>query len=257
MRRLNRSQQRFLATVLVLSGSVIGLSVGVSFIRAHAQGMDGGALPPPTMDQPAAVPVPDQGQPAAAIPGAPPPSVDPTQLPPPPPPAELPPPPPTADIPPVPPAAVAPPTANIPPPPSALPVDAADPSFNVNNEGFIYNPEGLRDPFFPSRKPGERIAVDKPIEAPKSTEPNFDPKDPLQAFELREYRLVAILWDVREPKAMVSTPDGKVWTIRQKVRLGRAGAVVAAIRESEIVVVEPNPDGSYVNASTRVISIKK
>lgn len=123
----------------------------------------------------------------------------------------------------------------------------------VSPEGFIYNPEGLRDPFIPIRK-GK---VELPPEMRPPGEVEFNPQDPLQAFSVSEYKLVGVLWDARDPRAMVRTPEGKVYTIRKKIRLGREGAVVAAIRESEIVVVEPNPDGTYVNASTRIITMKK
>lgn len=257
---MTRRTQRLIATCLVASGGITGLWVGVSFIRAQAQsgGIDGN--------------IPTDGVPAPPNPAAPPPAEQPPAAPPtkpPSPPAQPPQAPPQAP----PAAAEQPPAAQqpLPPPPPMdgnvpaedlqggpqdVPADGA--GFRAATDGFIYNPEGLRDPFFPSRglqiAPPTPIVPTGPVAAP---EPDFDVNDPLQKYELREYRLVAVLWDVRHPKAMVATPDGKVWTIRQKVRLGRAGAVVAAIRESEIVVVEPNPDGSYVNASTRVISIKQ
>lgn len=127
---------------------------------------------------------------------------------------------------------------------------------NVNPEGFIYNPEGLRDPFYPTRKGREEVVTTAPEIRPPN-EVDFNPQDPLQAFTLAEYKLVGVMWEVREPRAMVQTPDQKVYVIRRKIRLGREGAVVAAIRESEIVVVEPNPDGTYVNATTRVIPMRK
>lgn len=138
---------------------------------------------------------------------------------------------------------------------SAPPNSPEDFSFRtVNPEGFIYNPEGLRDPFFQVRKGGQQT---RPEDEQPSVEMEFNPQDPLQAYPLNEYRLVGVLWDVREPRAMVLTPNGKVYSVRRKIRLGREGAVVAAVRESEVVVVQPNPDGTYVNASTRVISMKK
>lgn len=239
---MNRRTQRLIATALVTSGAMTGMWAGVSFFRAQGQEANPAAELPANPNAP-------------AQPNAPPDAANPGQE------MALPP-------------DGAPPAGNLPPPPgqdAQIPPEGAEDlqggpqdipagdgtAFRGASDGFIYNPEGLRDPFFPGRgvQPEQPKGPELPL--PPTAEPDFDPKDPLQAFELREYRLVAVLWDVRDPKAMVSTPDGKVWTIRQKVRLGRAGAVVAAIRESEIVVVEPNPDGSYVNASTRVISIKK
>lgn len=127
----------------------------------------------------------------------------------------------------------------------------------VNPEGFIYNPEGLRDPFFPVRKGGPRM-VDQPTEEVKQqAEIEYDPREPLQSERLIDYRLVGVLWDVRDPRALIQTPQGRVMTVKKKYRLGREGAVIVAIRESEIVVAEPNPDGTYSNASTRVINMKK
>lgn len=125
---------------------------------------------------------------------------------------------------------------------------------NVNPEGFIYNPEGLRDPFFPSRAGRPEIPLE---EARPVTELDYNAQDPLQAFPLSEYKLVAVMWSVREPRAMILAGDKKTYVIRKKIRLGREGAVVVAIRESEIVVAEPNPDGTYVNANTRVIGMRK
>lgn len=125
---------------------------------------------------------------------------------------------------------------------------------NVNPEGFIYNPEGLRDPFYPSRQGRPDVPVE---ETRPAVELDYNPQDPLQAFPLEEYRLVAVMWSVREPRAMVLAPDKKTYVIKKKIRLGREGAVVVAIRESEIVLAEPNPDGTYVNANTRIMPMRK
>lgn len=134
--------------------------------------------------------------------------------------------------------------------PLAPPIESRpDLQRSYGGDGFIYNPEGLRDPFFPATGQGTEVA--------RPRDQVYDVNDPLQAYELREYRLVAVLWDVNEPRALVATPDGKIWTIRQKYRLGRGGAVVAAIRESEVIIVEPNVDGTFKGAPTRILTMKK
>ncbi len=127
----------------------------------------------------------------------------------------------------------------------------------VNPEGFIYNPEGLRDPFFPVRKGGPKMVETTSDEVKAGADVEYDPLEPLQAEKLLDYRLVGVMWDVKDPRALIQTPAGRVIAVRKKYRLGREGAVIVAIRESEIVVAEPNPDGTYSNASTRVISMKK
>ncbi|PWU15963.1 MAG: hypothetical protein C5B49_11190 [Bdellovibrio sp.] len=140
-------------------------------------------------------------------------------------------------------------------PPTTTPANnAAPPAIPLPSVGdaFTYSPEGLRDPFFPEGMSDARSTVLK-----STGEVDYDPHDPLQSYELKQYHLVGVLWNVPEPKAMVSTPDGKVWTIRQKVRLGREGAVVAAIRESEIVLVKANADGTFKNAVPIVMAMKK
>lgn len=251
-RSISRRMQRMTAIGLISTGAITGLWAGVSFFRVQAQGND------PNLPADVAPPAVDP-----SIPPADPASAQQLQAQPPvqtPPAAGAPPGVPTTS--PNAPDLAAPPE-EMPNEMQGGPQDIPPPDGGVvrtTTDGFIYNPEGLRDPFFPARGIQPQRPTEPQLSGPTNEKPpelDYDPKDPLQAFELREYRLVAVLWDVREPKAMVSTPDGKVWTIRQKVRLGRAGAVVAAIRESEIVIVEPNPDGSYVNASTRVMSIKR
>lgn len=236
MRKFSRHQ--WIAVSLIGAGITLGSVVGSSFLRARAQNPPAGNLPPPSPDPalplentspPPSAPVPEMAPPPAAQ--------APTGAP-----------------------ATPPPPGDLPP----LPTDAFPPGTPGTGEtavktmgidGFIYQPEGLRDPFFPIRK-----AVPKDESQAIEVKPHeqvYDAKDPLQSFEVREYRLVGVLWNVKDPKAMVSTPDGKIWTIRQKNRLGREGCIVAAIRESEIVIAEPNADGSYVNATTRIMSMKK
>lgn len=257
-------RQKWIALSLIVMGIVAGSIVGSSLLRAKAQETSAlpapgdGSLPPPTEG----LPPPDMQIPPPAVnQQAPPPSAAPDPLPdhppgisPPSPPESLPPPPPIDSG-----AQIPPPPTELPPlPPEGMGVEAENSSMEnsvkgLGIEGFIYQPEGLRDPFFPLKK-----VIPLGDEVPEvKADLEFDPKDPLQSFELREYRLVGVLWNVREPKAMVATPDGKIWTIRQKYRLGREGCIVAAIRESEIVIAEPNADGSYVNAATRVITMKK
>lgn len=147
---------------------------------------------------------------------------------------------------------------------NGLPLDESSPSIPqepalrvVNPEGFIYNPEGLRDPFFPTRRGGPIVVDSATGDVKQSAEIEYDPREPLQSDKLADYRLVGVMWDVKDPRALIQTPQGKVLTVKKKFRLGREGAVIVAIRESEIVVAEPNPDGTYANASTRVITMKK
>lgn len=218
---MNWTPRQIVAGLFVFCGLVVGYSVATNLFQAQAQDS-----------------VPGQGMDNSA----------------PPPTESLPP----TDLPPLestPPGLPGTDPALAPPQPVSTPLEPA--LRVVNPEGFIYNPEGLRDPFFPVRKGGPKLTDTPTDEVKPNVEMEFDPREPLQSERLMDYRLVGVLWDVKNPRALIQHPQGKILTVRRKYRLGREGAVVVAIRESEIVVAEPNPDGTYTNATTRVISMKK
>lgn len=162
-----------------------------------------------------------------------------------------------------------------------VPLDATlDPGLRMGNtEGFSFEPAGRRDPFAPPKiifsLPGEGASV--PLtegEAPPPTV-GFDPQgpvvpgtqqmgpaaslrggqDPLSSYHLRDFKVVAILWDVRSPRAMVRLPNNRVYTIGVKTKMSRENAVVAAIREREVVVVQPAQDGGYRGGEIRVLKM--
>lgn len=244
-----KSQQLTIQKAVAAGLMMLGAFVGLYFASgrgtdAQAQ-VDGGALPPPSDSLPPAMDLPPPADGSLPPPGDGmlPPGGD--MLPP-----DMAPPP--GDMP-MPDGNAMPPEM---PPGEGLNMQMPDALMqrNVNPEGFIYNPEGLRDPFYPSRAGRPEVPLE---EARPVTELDFNAQDPLQAYPLAEYKLVAVMWSVREPRAMILAGDKKVYVIKKKIRLGREGAVVVAIRESEIVVAEPNPDGTYVNANTRVIGMRK
>lgn len=95
-------------------------------------------------------------------------------------------------------------------------------------EPFIYDPKGRRDPF----KPYTEVQVGEDGEVP------VGPVLPLQRFDLAELKLIGIMWNVQEPKAMFLDPNSRIYTIGKDERIGRNNGYVAAIREGEVVVVE-------------------
>lgn len=150
-------------------------------------------------------------------------------------------------------------------PAAPAPLDASqDPGMRpMNPEGYIYDPTGRRDPFFPPMTlspiitPGQQVAPmqERPSEGPEGVQ-NVETNDPLLSYNLRDYRLVGILWEVSNPRAMVRTPTNQVLTLRLKMRLGRENALVAAIRESEVVVMEPDGKGEYKKGQIHRIRMK-
>lgn len=148
------------------------------------------------------------------------------------------------------------------------PLLAVDPSIEVMEEGFRYDPSGKRDPFQSYIKatpaPDARPAVGQAPAGEEAGRPRRDQLFPdtgqgaraesLTNFDLNQLRLVGVLWDVNDPKAMVRTPSGKVYLLRRLTRIGINNGYVAAIREGEVVVIEMSGDGRTHNS--RIIGIQ-
>jgi type IV pilus assembly protein PilP len=103
-------------------------------------------------------------------------------------------------------------------------------------EGFFedlqYNPADKRDPFLPY------FAIQKQ----KLALGDSTPLEPLQQFALNDLKVIGIIWDVGHPKALIIDPGGKSHIIVENTKLGKEFGYVAAIREGEIIVVEPIQD---------------
>lgn len=111
---------------------------------------------------------------------------------------------------------------------------------------YDYDSKGKRDPFQPyfgqtELTPGAEIG----------------PITFLQRFDLAELKLIGVIWDVSRPKAMILTPAGGVYVVEVNTKVGRNNAYIGAIREGEIVVVEPFDDDGKKSYNTKVIAIGK
>lgn len=145
------------------------------------------------------------------------------------------------------------------PPPPQSPVsqtgtsaDAEMPVFQ-NPEGYHYDPTGRRDPFKPF---GESQAASAPELGPSPDQPTTPP-EPLQTFDVTQFKLLGIIWQVKDPKAMVLDPNGRTHLIRRQTKIGRNNGFVAAIREGEVIVVEPSVGENGVQtAVTRIMNLK-
>jgi Tfp pilus assembly protein PilP len=82
----------------------------------------------------------------------------------------------------------------------------------------------IRDPFKPYRdfktEPGKSVS-----------------RDPLQNLDLNTVTVVAVLWDVSRPRALIKSGEN-LFTVLKGQKLGRNGGDVVAIREGEVVVAE-------------------
>ncbi len=125
---------------------------------------------------------------------------------------------------------------------------AADPNLRLSPDGgFYYEPEGKRDPF-------RSFFVE---EIPTTPGGVAAPVDSLQAYDLSQLKVVAILWNVGDPKALIRSPSGKLFMVRslEKSKIGRNKGYVASIREGEVVVFELSQDGK--TPATRILALQK
>ncbi len=112
-------------------------------------------------------------------------------------------------------------------------------------EPFIYDMVNRRDPFLPF---AEFIPTEDVPNRPMSL---------AQRFSLDELRLVGIMWDVRQPRAMFMDPDKEVLMLGRDESIGNRNGYIAAIREGEVVVVESVRKRGEIIYRTRVLRLER
>jgi type IV pilus assembly protein PilP len=88
-----------------------------------------------------------------------------------------------------------------------------------------YSPLGKRDPFLPATTKTETRKVKRDL-------------SPLEQFELGQLKLVGIVWDTKEPRAMVEDTGGLGYIIRVGTPIGSNEGKVKAIKPDEVVIEE-------------------
>jgi Tfp pilus assembly protein PilP len=93
-----------------------------------------------------------------------------------------------------------------------------------------YNPMGKKDPFLPWGSTIETVG-------PKGCDP-LRPKEFLEGYELLSLKVQGIILTEGEPMALVTTPDGKGYTVRRSMYLGKNCGKVNDIDEDRIKITE-------------------
>ena len=148
---------------------------------------------------------------------------------------------------PIAPAAKKPPTPAKTPPAPAL-VARVEPPPTVM---FSYNPIGKADPFKP-------LVVERPVAPPKKTvaeEIISEGATPLERIDLKQVKLVALIWNVHNPRAMVEDAGGKGYIIAKGTPIGKSRGIVTQITSAGVVVNEKyeTPAGKV---GTRDVTLK-
>ena len=119
-----------------------------------------------------------------------------------------------------------------------------------SNDNFVYSPQGRRDPFEP-------LVTKEPLVADvilKKARPD-SLKGPLEKYELKQFRLLAIMVVRGVPHAMVKAPDGKSYTVKVNDYMGLNGGMVSDIQTKIIDIdqngmrIEKSPDRIVVEES--------
>lgn len=105
-------------------------------------------------------------------------------------------------------------------------------------------PKALRDPF-------------RPFNLDLQEAQNAEPKTPLEQYDLGSLTLVAVIWNVSDPKAMVEDAGGLGYTIGVGTPIGRSGGIVKRI-ESDRVIIEEDYVDFYgeKNKTEKVLQLK-
>ena len=107
--------------------------------------------------------------------------------------------------------------------------EAAEPARAVEpDDDPPYDSAGRRDPFRPPR------AVTATLSGEART--------PLQRYEIGQLRLVAIIYEAREPRAVVEDDDGLGYILKSGTLVGANGGHVRRIERWRVVIEEDSVD---------------
>ena len=147
---------------------------------------------------------------------------------------------------PIAPAAKKPPTPAKTPPALALVARVEPPPMVM----YSYNPKGKINPFKP-------LVVERPAAPKKSfvAEIVSEGATPLERIDLRQVKLVALIWNVHNPRAMVEDAGGKGYIIAKGTPIGKSKGIVTQITSAGVMIKEKyeTPAGKV---GTRNVTIK-
>jgi len=96
----------------------------------------------------------------------------------------------------------------------------------AEQDSYVYNPIGKRDPFRSF------------LNFARRDDRNSDRLGPLQKYEIDQYRLVGIIWGIDRPRALVQDPNGIGHVAETGTYIGKNWGKVTQITQSEVVITE-------------------
>lgn len=104
-------------------------------------------------------------------------------------------------------------------------------------EPFIFNPEGLRDPFVPMERP-DLVGSEDNFES-NGIKPDLNrPKEELEAFALDSLRMVGTVNTKAALWGLVKASDGTIYRVRVKNYIGKNYGKIIRITNDKIEIME-------------------
>jgi type IV pilus assembly protein PilP len=97
-------------------------------------------------------------------------------------------------------------------------------------DSYRYDPTDRRDPFL------------SPFSLQLEPEIPEEAKTPLQRFDLGQLKLVGVIWETSEPKALIEDGGGLGYIVTRGTLIGSKGGVIRAIEPRRIVIEEYETD---------------
>ena len=117
----------------------------------------------------------------------------------------------------------------VPTPEAAKPVEVQPVKAVEPADDAPYDVTGRRDPFRP----------------PRFSVPNQhtgEPRTPLQRYDVGQLRLVAVIYNTSDPRAVVEDDEGLGYIVRNGTPIGSSGGVVKTIERGRVVIQEDAVD---------------
>lgn len=128
--------------------------------------------------------------------------------------------------------------AAAPAPASAGQADGGESGFGAVVAGYVYDPEGKRDPFRSFQYLND--------------EPEIAGFGPLGDYELGQLSLVAVVWDTGRPRALIADPGGRSFIIGEGSQVGKNSGRVIHIGDDLVLVKETYVDFEGVQSTKDV-----
>ena len=117
----------------------------------------------------------------------------------------------------------------------------ADPGYSAVGEKYAYDSTGKRDPFRSIRFVDEEVPTAQ--------------FGPLGDFELAQLSVVAVVWDTRRPRALITDPGGRAFIVHEGSQIGKNAGRVIHIGDNLLLVKETYVDYEG-NQSTKDVEMR-